>query len=144
MRLKLHVSMRPKKSNRIEEDALWITNISKKAIHLSDLNVVIRPFTSLNLIDKRHSDLTRAQVEKSEKSGSLCRYKNYVVVRKIAPGIEPKMYLPFDKDAVFPTKHRSTVEPDNVKYEELEVSDDSFAADNAELAEADHLGKWKK
>lgn len=136
--------MRPRKSNKIQQDTLWITNISKKAIHLSDLNVVIYPFTSLNLIDNRHSDLTRAQVEQSKKNGSLFKYQNYVVVRSVAPGTPPQMYLPFDKDAIFPSKHRSTVEPDNVKYEELEVSDDSFAADNAELAESDHLGKWKK
>jgi hypothetical protein len=54
------------------------------------------------------------------------------------------MFVPFDQNAVFPTKHRSTVEPDTTRYEELEVSDEQFSDESSDMAEEDRLGKWKK
>lgn len=125
-------------------DSFWITNITKKAQHLSDIGVVIYPFRSLNLLDKHHYTLSREQLEKSALSGSLFAKKSMVVVRQVPPQTEPKQLLPFKKDAIYPTKHRSTVEVENIKYEELDVSDDTYAAENADTAESDHLGKWSK
>jgi hypothetical protein len=48
------------------------------------------------------------------------------------------------EDAIFPTKQRSSVELENIKYEELAISDDDYAAENTDSAESDHLGKWNK
>jgi hypothetical protein len=129
---------------KITADAFWITNITKKAIHLGDIGIVIQPMRSLNLLDTKHNSLTRAQLEKSAQSGSLFKKSNAVVVRKVAPGIVPKTYIPLKEDAIFPTKYHSSVELDNIKYEELEISDDAFAEENAESAQTDHLGKWNK
>lgn len=125
-------------------ESFWITNITKQAKHLSDIGVVIYPFTSINLLDGKHYSLTKAQCEKSKMSGSLFKYKNSVVVRQIAPEIEKPAYVPFKEDAVYPTKQRSSVEVENIRYEELDVPDDVYAADNADTAETDHLGKWNK
>lgn len=127
-----------------KQDFFWITNIVKKAVHLGDIGVVIQPRTSINLLDKKHYTLTKEQLEKSAKLGSLFAKNKMVVIRKVPPNEDPKKYLPFKEDAVFTTKQRSTVEIENVKYEELQMSDDDFAEENADMAEADHLGKWKK
>lgn len=129
---------------QVKEDFFWITNITKRAIHLEDIGVVIHPMRSLNLLDKKHYHLTREQLEKSAECGSLLKKKKSVVVRKVPPGVAPKTQIPLKEDAIFPTKQRSSIELDNIKYEELETSDDTFAEENAESAQADHLGKWNK
>jgi hypothetical protein len=125
-----------------KQDSFWITNITKKAVHLDDIGVIIYPMRSINLLDGRHYSLTRAQLEKSQTSGTLFTKKKKVVVRKVAPGIEAPKPLPFKQDAIYPTKHRSSVELDNIKYEELDVPDDVYATENADTAQTDHLGKW--
>lgn len=133
--------MQRRKSN---QDSYWITNISKKAWHLSDLNVIIYPMRSINLLDNRHYSLTRAQIETSKTSGDLLRKSKVVKVRDVAPDYEPPKILPFKEDAIYPTKQRSAVELENIKYEELELSDDTYAEENADSAAEDHLGKWNK
>ena len=125
-----------------KEDSFWITNISKKAVHLSDIAVIIYPMRSINLLNSKHYQLTRAQLEKSAMTGSLKTKKELVVVRKVAPVGEAPILLPFKEDAIYPYKPRSSVELDNVKYEELDVPDDVYAAENADTAQTDHLGKW--
>lgn len=126
------------------EDYFWITNKSKKAVHLQDIGVVIYPFRSLNLLDRKHYSLTKQQLEKSKENGSLFRRKNEVVVREVPPGAPIKQYIELQKDAIIPTRQRSIVEIENIKYEELNVSDDDYAAENAENAQSDYLGKWNK
>lgn len=125
-------------------DSFWITNISKKAVHLSDIGVIIYPMRSINLLDKRHYSLTRNQLERSQASGSLNTKKDLVVVRKVPPVIEAPNYLPIKEDAIYPSKPRSSIAVENIKYEELDVPDDVYAAENADTAETDHLGKWNK
>lgn len=126
------------------QPTFWITNISKRCAHLPDLNVIIYPKCHINLLDSKHYSLTRDQIDASAKSGSLYKHKKQVVIRQVPPDHKTPMFVPFDESAVFPTKHRSTVEPDNTKYEELEVSDESFAEDTSDMAEKDRLGKWNK
>lgn len=127
-----------------QQDFFWITNITSKAHHLSDIGVMIYPMRSLNLLDRRHYQLTRAQLEKSRTSGSLFTKKAVVVVRQVPPEGTAPQYIPFKADAVYPSKPRSSVELENIKYEELDVPDDVYAADNADTAQTDHLGKWNK
>jgi hypothetical protein len=122
----------------------WITNISKKAVNLSDLATIIYPMSHINLLDKKHYSLTIEQITSSQTSGSLFRRKKQVVIRQFPPDHETPMFIPFDRETTFPTKHRSTVEPDNTRYEELDVSDEEYASDNSDTAETDHVGKWKK
>lgn len=125
------------------KDSFWITNISKKAIHLGDLAVIIYPMRSLNLLSKNHN-LTIDQLEKSKTSGSLFAKRNAVVVREVPPEKEQQIRIDVKEDATYPSKHRSVVEIENIKYEELAVDDDTYAAENADTAQIDHLGKWNK
>lgn len=126
-----------------DKKTFWITNISKKAINLYDIGITIMPMTSLNLLDSKHYRLTLEQLEKSAKSGSIALKSNYVVVRAVPPDAK-KNYLPFDKNAIMPTRHRSAVENEDIKYEELNISDEKYAEENSDTAQQDHLGKWRK
>lgn len=120
----------------------WITNISKSMVSLTDLNFTVNPMTSVNLLDDKHHHLTEKQVLDSAASGSIFKKRNKIIVRKVPPGSVNKTYVPVQENAVFPTKQRSAVEIENIKYEELSISDDEFAKDNADTAAQDHLGKW--
>jgi len=123
----------------------WITNISNKAISLADLGIHIFPMRSINLLDKNHyRDITEEQLTKSASSGSLFAKSKYVVVRKIAPGTPMKTYIPVQEDAVFPTRQRSAIEVEKITYDELNVSDEEYAEENADIAEESHLGNWNK
>lgn len=124
------------------KDFFWITNITKKIVNLSDINVVIYPMRSLNLMDKKHYSFKKEQLIKSAESGSLKAKEKMVVVRKVPPVLEKQPRILIQEDAVFQTRQRSSIEVENIKYEELDVSDDQFAAENADTAETDHLGKW--
>jgi hypothetical protein len=125
--------------------AFWITNISKKAINLTDLGIYIYPMCSINLLDKKHyGHLTEEQVMKSATGGSLFLKKRCVVVRKVAPGTPMKSPPPLQEDAVFPTRQRSSIEFDKPTYDELNIPDEEFAEENADIAEESHLGKWNK
>jgi len=131
-----------KNFQRRPENFFWITNISKRVVSLGDLALHIQPMTSMNLLDKRHHYYTEEQLIKSATSGSLFAKSDKVVVRQVPPGVKKKDVIPFQEDAIFPTHQRSSVEVENIKYEELNLSDDDFAKDNADTAEQDHLGKW--
>ena len=126
------------------EPHFWITNICKKSVSLADLNLTIQPNRSLNLLDKKHFSFTEEQLIQSAQTGSLHKKSHMVAVRINPPGQAPKPMIPIKEDAVFEREKRSSVEIKTVHYEELSVSDDQYASDNAELAETDHLGKWKK
>src|SRR5271165_2022505 len=123
----------------------WITNTSNRAISLADLGICIYPMRSINLLDKDHyRHITKEQLIKSASSGSLFAKNKYVVVRKVAPGTPMKTYIPLQEDATFPTRQRSVIEIEKITYEELNVSDDEYAEENADIAEQSHLGKWNK
>lgn len=130
----------PSKSSKF----FWITNITKKAHHIDDLGVIIYPMRSLNLLDTKHNNITEEQLINSAKNGSLFKKKSAIIIRQVPPGVQKKNRIELKEDAILPTKKRSAVELDNIKYEELEVSDDTYAEENAELAEKDYVGKWKK
>jgi len=121
----------------------WITNISNKAISLADLGIHIYPMRSINLLDKNHyKHITEEQLTKSSSSGSLFAKNKYVVVRKFAPGTPMKTYIPLQENATFPTRQRSVIDFEKPVYDELNVSDEEYAEENAEIAEESHLGKW--
>ena len=65
---------------------LWITNISKCDIHLSDLNIVVRSMKCFNLFGK--TNLTKKQVIDSCLNGSISKRKGYLFLRFNAPKIE--------------------------------------------------------
>jgi len=114
----------------------WITNISNVDVSLSDLNLTIRAYSSINLLDNKHYNFKIDQLKKSAESGSIFKKRNKIYVRKVPP-IYNKINLPVVDDAFIPTRQKSAYEIKQEKYEELLISDDAFAEENADLAELD-------
>lgn len=116
------------------KEAFWVTNISKRNVSLADLNLTIKAYSTVNLLDSRHYYYSLDQLKKSASSGSLFKKQKLVVVRQNAPVINKKTIL-VNKDAVIPTRERSLYKITEEFYEELNVSDEEFAKENAELAD---------
>lgn len=133
----------------------WITNISKRDITLHDLGITIRARTSINLLNKRHYNLTPEQLEKSEKEGSLFQKNKFIIKRINPPTLNSLTFkvavdhdaIDFfnatknpnlvDHNAVIPSRARSVYEIKQENYEELIVSDEQFAEDYADTVEMD-------
>jgi hypothetical protein len=126
-----------------EKPTFWVTNIAKKAVSLMDLNISIQPNRSINLLDKkRYPHLTYDQIIQSSIDGSLFKKSNLVAVRKVPPGTPLRQYIPLQENAIFLDKSRSAIKIEEIHYEELDISDDQYAAENADTAEQDHVGHW--
>jgi hypothetical protein len=124
----------------------WVTNFSNRNVTLSDLAVTLPAFRTLNLMDTKHYQYTMEQLEASAKSGSLFAKRDKIFVRKDQPDIpegrslnlmavENKM--PINFQANIPSRERSTLIIKEEKYEELQISDEEFAAENADTANMD-------
>jgi len=128
-----------------KEPEFWITNISTNNISLSDLNITLNSYTSVNLLDKRHQYLTIEEIRNSLNRGALSKYikMRKIVIRHNAPVIF-KNEIKVDKNAIIPNRHTSIFEIEYRNYEELDITDEEFAAENAETAEIDTLPLFKK
>jgi len=133
----------PPRFKRTPDPTFWVTNISKCEVSLRDLNYSIPPMSTVNLLSKNHS-LTKAQIETSAASGSIFAKSDKIKVRLIPPQHLPPSILPIDRENPIPTRQRSALKIEHVHYEELNISDDDFAKENADLAEQDRLGKYNK
>ena len=114
----------------------WITNISNRNVSLADLNITIKAYTSADLLDQKHYSYTLEQLEKSKTTGSIAKKSDKIKVREIEPEII-KMNVPFLRETYIPNRERSTFEIKNDNYDELNVSDEQFAEENAETADLD-------
>jgi len=114
----------------------WITNISNRNVSLADLNLTIKAFSSVNLLDKKHYQYTLEQVQQSAATGSLAAKCDKVVVRKNPPEINKKN-TNIDRESHIPSRQRSIFSIKEEYYEELSLSDDEYAKENADLAEMD-------
>lgn len=123
--------------------SFWITNVSNRNVSLADLNLTVKAFTSVNLLDNKHYSYTLEQLEKSEKEGSLAKKSRLISVRKIEPEYL-KVNVPFVHETYIPSRERSIYNIKDEKYEELNISDEDFANENAETAELDKLPLLKK
>lgn len=119
-----------------QEKSFWLTNISNRNISLADLNLTIKAFSSINLLDNKHYQYNLKQLEKSEQQGSIFKKRNRLKVRKVAPEIL-KMNVPFIKETYIPSRERSVLEIKEEEYEELAISDEQFAKDNADIIQLD-------
>lgn len=147
------------------KESFWITNISKMNVSLADLNLTVKSFTSINLLDSRHYDYTKEQLDRSAKSGSLFAKRKMISVRNNAPKIiandMPIIRTVYDREnkswsedgTYIPGRERSVLEIKNIEYEELNVgevdgsvldkkaaqlaAEEKFAAENADLASLD-------
>lgn len=105
-------------------------------VSLADLNLTIKAYSSVNLMDKKHYSYTLSQLETSLKSGSLFKKRNKIVPRTVPPEII-KNNLPISYDTFIPSRERSILSIKEEKYEELNVSDEAFAEDSIETAVLD-------
>ena len=114
----------------------WVTNICNRNVSLSDLNLTIKAFSSVNLLDNKHYSYTIEQLEKSVKSGSIFKKRNMISVRKNAPTVT-KFNVPLSSETYLPSRERSVLAIKEESYEELNISDEQFADQNAEIADLD-------
>lgn len=115
----------------------WIVNTSNRNVRLSDLDLTIPPYASINLLSK-NCRLTEAQINDSVNAGSVKR-SSAITVRKVAPGKEMPYQIPQSLEPM-PSKSKSAYEIKMENYQELSLDDDSdekFAMENADMAEND-------
>jgi len=115
---------------------LWITNLSKVDVSLADLNVTIRSFASVNLLDSRHYSITETQANASIKSGSIYKKRDKIRVRVAAPPPAPAITI-LQQETSLPSRARSGIPKLVPLYEEYNVSDEQYAEELAETAEQD-------
>jgi len=115
----------------------WVTNISNRNVSLSDLNLTIKAFTSVNLLDNKHYSYNIKQLNDSVTGGSIYNKRNKIVVRLVAPEIM-KMDMPLLKETYVPSRERSIYSIKEEYYEELNISDEDFAKENADIIELDN------
>lgn len=117
-----------------EPTYFWITNISNRNISLYDLNLTIKAYSSVNLLDKKHYTYSLHELQKSATSGSLYKKRDKLIIRKFAPEIiQTNIAINYNDN--IPSRKRSTFNIKEDKYEELEISDEEFAKENAEIAD---------
>lgn len=126
--------------------SFWITNISKRLISVGDLGILLQPHQSVNLLDSKHYTFTEAQIQTSLATGSLYKRSDKIKVRKNPPpqALKGASKVGLDETNQFPSKIRSLLEHKEFNYEEHQVTDDEYAAQNADLADEDDVGKYKK
>lgn len=116
-------------------EQFWVSNISNMNVSLTDLGLTVPARRTVNLLDARHYNFNKEELILSATSGSLFKKKNKVVVRKIPPVVEAKKMLEVDFNAIVPSRRRSIVQIEHIRHEELELSDDIFAQQMADLTD---------
>jgi len=118
------------------KNSFWITNISKMNVSLADLNLTIKSFTTVNLLDSKHYSYSADQLIKSATEGSIFKKKDKLVIRQLAPKHEKSKIL-FDRETMMPSRERSIFNIKEEYYEELDITDEEFAKENADTADID-------
>lgn len=126
-----------------EKLSFWLTNLSDRNVSLTDLNLTIKAFTSVNLLDNRHYKYTLEQLNKSVESGSVFKKRDKIILRSVAPEILISN-IPLIREAFIPSRERSVLVVKQENYEELNLTDEEFAKDNADIAELDSTPMLKK
>lgn len=113
-------------------DTFWVSNISNRNVSLYDLGLTIPAGKSVNLLDRKHYFFNKEELVSSAVSGSLFKKKDKIVVRKVPPVFESVVKLEVSTYSM-PFKVRSTVQTTEQNYDELDISDEAFAEQNADL-----------
>lgn len=129
------------------QEELWITNINRfQDITISDLNLTLRRGSSVNILAKKKNglslyNLTRAQIDKSIKTGSVFKKSQYIKVREVAPEIfEKRIYSAQVLDKSSLRTVRKPPEIEQIDFPDLDLeegSEEEFAAENADMDAAD-------
>ncbi len=122
-------------------EQFWVSNISNMNVSLADLALSIPARKTVNLLDNRHYSFTKEQLVASAATGSLFKKQNKIKVRKVPPIIETRQILAIDYNAVVPSRRRSIVQIENIQYEELDLPDDIFAEQSADLTDDNYPKK---
>jgi hypothetical protein len=122
--------------------SFWLTNISNRNVSLADLNLTIKAYTSVNLMDKKHYQYDPEQLKKSCQSGSIHKKRHCIKVRKVAPVTETQS-MAWDQSAVIPTRQRSILDIKEEHYEELVITDEQFAEEMTENTQTTTRGDSK-
>jgi len=117
----------------MDKKEFWITNISNMIVNLHDLNLFIKPYSSINLLDRKHYLISENQIYHSANSGSIFKKKDKIYIRNIAPELKQDIALDIDLEPILPYKQLSTVEFKEEVYEELLLTDEEIADQNSEL-----------
>jgi hypothetical protein len=110
----------------------WVTNISNRNVSLSDLNLTIKAYSSVNLMDKKHYNYSIDQLKKSQESGSLFNKRRIISVRKVPP-VLPEKENKHISDHLSQNRERSLFKINEKKYEELHVEE--IVPDSPEMDE---------
>lgn len=121
--------------NSKQIDQFWVTNFSNMNVSLTDLNITLKPFSSVNLLDNKHYQYTLQQLESSARQGSISKKKEKISVRKSHPDMSKNNILMNNHS--IPSRGRSVFNIKEEKYEELNISDEEFAKENADTADMD-------
>jgi hypothetical protein len=92
----------------------WIVNRTNNNLVIKDLNLILRPKTTTDILDYKYSRLSIELVAKSIESGSLRNRLNEgkIYIRQSAPPVDIGRQIPIEKIS-FPHKYKS-----NIKFEE--------------------------
>jgi len=131
------------------KNSCWVTNLTNRKVVIGDLRWTIKPHTTVDLLDPRHSNLTSEQVEQSRKSGSLAKREKQEIlkIRLSEPELNNKSRTIDISKTSFPFKAKSLVQLEQKKFEELEFeehsnsSDLTFANEQAEIDLDEHQPK---
>lgn len=109
--------------------------MSSRNVSLADLNLTINAYTTVDLLTK-HYHYTMSQLINSVKSGSIYKKRDKIKVREVAPEVF-KFNIPTAEETFFPDRTKSIFSVKEEYYQELDMSDEKFAEENAELADLD-------
>lgn len=121
-------------SNKKIEHCFWITNITKNDINIGDLRTTVKAYQSVNLLDSRHYSFTLEQLEESAKNGSLFKRGNVIKIRNVPPVVPVKPGPHLYKGTHTLRINRPIVSVEVPKYEELDFSDEKYAAEDLDAA----------
>jgi len=125
------------------KESFWITNITKQDITLADLGIKVVSYSTINILNpKKYPYITKDSIKKSLVDGSLFKRQGKIIVREKPPVVEKPQLITSETYLIKPK--RSGVEIKEIKYEELNISDEVFAEENADLAELDRSPLLKR
>jgi len=125
-----------------EQPTFWLSNFSNMNVSLADLNLTVKAYSTVNLLDKKHYKYTLEQLTKSVESGSIFKKRDKLIVRKIAP-VELNADILVISSAFIPSRARSVLVVEDKVYEEVNIieeqrlEDEKFAAENIDLIDVD-------
>lgn len=106
--------------------------MSNRNVSLRDLNLTVKAYSSVNLLDERHYHYTLEELKKSAESGSLHIKRHLISIRKVPPVIN-KMNIPVANEEFIPSRERSVLEIKEETYDELNITDEQFADQSTEI-----------